>query len=93
MIDSKFLEDIAKKISKAIPAGVKELKTDVERNVHAVLKTTFGKLDLVTREEFDAQVKVLARTRAKLDKLEKLCGETCKPAPKKKKAEKAKDKS
>lgn len=44
---------------------------DVERNVKAMLSQGFAKLDLVTREEFDTQAQVLARTRARLEELEK----------------------
>ncbi len=43
---------------------------DVEKNMRAMLAGFFDKLDLVTREEFDIQAKVLARTREKLDALE-----------------------
>ncbi|AOK31140.1 phosphoheptose isomerase [Burkholderia singularis] len=48
---------------------------DVERNVKAVLSQGFSKLDLVTREEFDTQSQVLARTRARLEELEKRVAE------------------
>ncbi len=44
----------------------------MEKNFRVILKNTFEKLDLVTREEFDAQTKVLARTRQKLEALEKI---------------------
>ncbi|WP_186073776.1 accessory factor UbiK family protein [Burkholderia gladioli] len=44
---------------------------DVERNVKAMLTQGFSKLDLVTREEFDTQTQVLARTRARLEELER----------------------
>jgi len=43
---------------------------DVQRNLKAVLAQQFARLELVTREEFDTQLKVLARTREKLDALE-----------------------
>lgn len=43
---------------------------DLQRNLKALLAQQFARLDLVTREEFDAQVKVLARTREKLEALE-----------------------
>ncbi len=43
---------------------------DLERNVRAMLNQGFAKLDLLTREEFELQAEVLARTRAKLDVLE-----------------------
>jgi len=48
---------------------------DVERNVKAVLAQGFSKLDLVTREEFDAQAQVLARTRERLEALERRVAE------------------
>ena len=44
---------------------------DVERNMKAMLTQGFSKLDLVTREEFDTQTQVLARTRVRLEELEK----------------------
>ena len=44
---------------------------DVERNVKAMLTQGFARLDLVTREEFDIQAQVLARTRARLEELER----------------------
>ncbi|WP_164248147.1 accessory factor UbiK family protein, partial [Stenotrophomonas maltophilia] len=43
---------------------------DIERNVKAAMTSGFAKLDLVTREEFDIQAQVLAKTRAKLEALE-----------------------
>ncbi|KAF1015429.1 MAG: accessory factor UbiK family protein [Burkholderia sp.] len=48
---------------------------DVERNVKAMLTHGFSKLDLVTREEFDTQTQVLARTRARLEELERRVGD------------------
>jgi BMFP domain-containing protein YqiC len=43
---------------------------DLEKNLKTMLSSGFGKLDLLTREEFDIQAQVLARTRAKLEALE-----------------------
>ncbi|WP_042265662.1 accessory factor UbiK family protein [Paraburkholderia heleia] len=48
---------------------------DVERNVRAMLSQGFSKLDLVTREEFDAQTQVLVRTRQRLEELERRVAE------------------
>ena len=48
---------------------------DVERNVKAMLTQGFSKLDLVTREEFDTQAQVLARTRVRLEEIEKRVAE------------------
>jgi hypothetical protein len=66
-IDNKFLNDISEKLGSLIANSPLQ---DVEKNVKAVLGTAFTKLDLVTREEFDVQKEVLARTRAKLEALE-----------------------
>jgi len=71
MLDTKFIDDLARKISDSIPAGVKGMQTDVEKNIHTLLQSALGKLDLVTREEFDAQTAVLRRTREKLEALER----------------------
>lgn len=66
-LDNKFLNDISDKVGALIANSPLQ---DVEKNVKAVLGTAFAKLDLVTREEFDVQKEVLARTRAKLEALE-----------------------
>ena len=71
MLDPKLFDDLARRLANALPTGVKELQEDVEKNLRSVLQTSLSKLDLVTREEFDVQARVLARTREKLDKLEK----------------------
>ncbi len=71
MFDSKVFEDVAKKLADALPPGLNDLKKDMEKTFHSILQNTFSKLDLVTREEFDTQVAVLAKTREKLEKLER----------------------
>ena len=71
MIDAKTLNDIAQQLSDIIPADLKHVKDDLDKNFRSVLQTAFEKMDLVTREEFDAQVRVLTRTREKLEALEK----------------------
>jgi len=71
MVDPKFFDELAAKIGKLIPDSVKDLQKDIEKNVKVILKNTFTKMDLVTREEFDVQTKVLARSREKLEALEK----------------------
>jgi BMFP domain-containing protein YqiC len=72
MLDTKFIDDLARQISGSLPAGLREMQQDVEKNIHNLLQATLGKLDLVTREEFDVQRKVLARTREKLEQLEQI---------------------
>ncbi|MCE1172618.1 accessory factor UbiK family protein [Azovibrio restrictus] len=67
MFDPKVLEDFSNKISALIAASPAK---DVEKNVRALMGSFFTKMDLVTREEFDIQAQVLARTREKLQALE-----------------------
>jgi BMFP domain-containing protein YqiC len=69
MIDTNFFNDVAHKLYDALPESVKRMEQDFERNFKDVLQTTLGKLDLVTREEFDVQAKVLERTREKVELL------------------------
>jgi ubiquinone biosynthesis accessory factor UbiK len=75
MIDPKIFDDVAKKFAESIPSSVKEMGKDIEKNAHALLQSAFGKLDLVTRDEFDTQVGVLTRTRLKLEAVEKKLAE------------------
>ena len=75
MLDPKVFDDIARRLADAVPTGIREIQQDVEKNLRAVLQASLSKLDLVTREEFDVQCRVLARTREKLDKLEQVLGE------------------
>lgn len=70
MIDPKKLEEIAKQIHNAMPPGIKSMGEEVDKKVRQVLQAQLGKLDLVSREEFDVQTKVLLRTREKLAALE-----------------------
>ena len=69
------LDDMVNRLLDSLPAGLRELKQDTTKNLRAALHSTLGKMDLVTREEFDIQQGVLARTRAKLEALEKQVAE------------------
>jgi BMFP domain-containing protein YqiC len=71
MFDPKSLDDIANRLVGAIPPGLSSLKDDLEKSFHAILQSALSKLDLVTREEFEVQKLVLAKTRSKLEDLEK----------------------
>jgi len=75
MFDTKTIDNIADRIANAIPPGIHHLKDDVEKNAHALLQSGLNKLDLVSREEFEVQKAVLAKTRAKLEALEKRVAE------------------
>lgn len=67
MVNQKLFDDINARIKEVMSNSPAR---DIERNVRAMLATTFTKLDLVTREEFDVQSAVLARTREALDRME-----------------------
>ncbi len=67
MLNQKLLEEFTARLSEVLAASPAR---DVEKNLKAVLTALFAKLDLVTREEFDVQAQVLARTREKLAELE-----------------------
>lgn len=69
-LDAKFIEDLARKLAANVPGSVRALQADLERNFEALLGSTFEKLQLVTREEFDVQRRVLERTREKLTRVE-----------------------
>lgn len=74
-MDQKFLDDLSRRLADALPGGVKEIQQDVEKNLRAILHSAFSKMDLVTREEYEVQAQVLARTRAKIEAMEKLVAE------------------
>ena len=65
------VENIARKLAEAVPEGLRSMREDLEKNFRSVLRASLSKLDLVTREEFEVQEAVLAKTRAKLEALEK----------------------
>lgn len=67
MLDPKILEEFSAKMSALLANSPAR---DIEKNAKAVLSGVFSRLDLVTREEFDIQSQVLARTREKLKALE-----------------------
>ena len=64
---NSWMDEIQRNVSDLI---ARSPAADVQRNVKAMMTDAFSRLDLVTREEFDVQVELLARTRAKLDVLE-----------------------
>jgi BMFP domain-containing protein YqiC len=68
-IDPKAIDELARKLAAAVPDGVRQVQRDLEANFRSVLASALGKLDLVTREEFEVQQQVLARTRERLEQL------------------------
>lgn len=70
MSKKHILKQLAEDLTKALPTHVGALKKDFEKNCQQILTHTLAKFDLVTREEFDTQNKVLLRTRKKLEELQ-----------------------
>lgn len=69
------IEELARKLVDAVPDGVRSIQSDLESNFQSVLQSGLGKLDLVTREDFEVQEAVLLRTREKLEALEERLSE------------------
>ena len=76
MTSQNVFEEIDRKMKEILARGP---AADLEKNLRALLASAFGRLDLVTREEFDVQREVLARTRARLQELEAKLAELEKP--------------
>ena len=75
MLDPKQLDDLAQRLASAMPKGIQMLQEDINRNLRASLESGLARLDLVTREEFEVQSAVLARSREKLATLERRIAE------------------
>jgi ubiquinone biosynthesis accessory factor UbiK len=71
MISATRIDELAQRLAAIVPPGLKEARDDLGKNFRAVLQSGLGKLDLVTREEFDVQRCVLLRTREKIEELER----------------------
>jgi hypothetical protein len=70
MFDPKQFDDLAKKLFSALPASLQNIEKDIQQKFKEVLQSAFAHMDLITREEFDVQSKVLARTREKVEQLQ-----------------------
>ncbi len=71
MIELKTIDDLARRLGEAMPPGLSAAREDLETHFRAVLTNAFERMDLVTRDQFEAQSAVLERCRMKLDQLEK----------------------
>ena len=71
MIDLAQLDELARRLSSLVPPGLRDGREELQQNFKSVLQAGLGKLDLVTREEFEVQRAVLARTRERLEALER----------------------
>lgn len=75
MFNPQQLESVARKILDAIPAEMGQAPEALKSQIKSVLNRALQDMDMVTREEFDTQTAVLAKTRAKLEALEKRLAE------------------
>ncbi len=70
LLNSTSLDDLARRLADAVPESVRNFGRDLEGNFKAILQAQLSKLDLVSRQEFDVQAALLARTQAMLTALE-----------------------
>jgi len=71
MIDLKMIDELSRKLTESLPPGFSRLKNETDEQFRLVLSRAFERMNLVTREEFDAQSAVLLRTREKLEDLQR----------------------
>jgi ubiquinone biosynthesis accessory factor UbiK len=70
-METPRIDEIARRLLESVPPGLRAVQQDLENNFRAVLRSSLTKLDLVSRDEFEAQTRVLERTRARLEELER----------------------
>lgn len=70
MFDPKQFDDLAQKLFATLPLSLQNIENDIQQKFKEILQATFTRMDLITRDEFDVQCKVLARTREKLEQLQ-----------------------
>ena len=75
MLDTPSLNELTQRLVNVVPADLRLIKGDLEKNVQAILQASFSRMNLVSREEFDVQRAVLARTREQLEALEQRVAE------------------
>lgn len=70
MIDNQSINRLSEQINALLPPGLQQAKSDFERRLKSLLQEQLAQYEFVSREEFDIQARVLARTRAKLETIE-----------------------
>ncbi len=70
-METQHVNQLAEKIESLLPPGLRQVKEDFDEKLKALLQQQLAKMDFVSREEFDIQSKVLAKTREKVERLEK----------------------
>ena len=75
MAEPNKVEEIAARLAQALPPGLKTLRAELEDNFRAILRANLERFDLVSRERFEVQAELLARTQARLEALEQRLAE------------------
>jgi BMFP domain-containing protein YqiC len=75
MIDLGHIDELARRLSSLVPPALRDGREELQQNFKSVLQAGLGRLDLVTREEFDVQREVLLRTREQLEALQRAVAE------------------
>ena len=70
MIDNQTINQLSEKINELLPPGLQQAKSDFDARLKIILQQQLANLEMVSREEFEIQARVLARTREKLEALE-----------------------
>ena len=70
MADNRLLEDLAARLARVLPPGLSSLRAELEDNFRQILRANLERFDLVSRERFEQQAALLAKTEAKLEALE-----------------------
>jgi BMFP domain-containing protein YqiC len=71
VIDPRLIDDLARRLGGSLPESLRSLREDLEQNFKATLQSVLGRLDLVTRQEFDLRTEMLEKARARLAEVEK----------------------
>lgn len=69
-LDPGHLDDLLRRIDELVPESLKSTRAEIRKTMRAGIESLLQRLDVVTREEFDAQAKLLARSRQRLDELQ-----------------------
>ena len=70
MFNSKHIEELTKKLYSSLPTSLQTFENEIQQQFKEILQAAFARMDIITREEFNVQVKVLAKTREKIDALQ-----------------------
>ncbi len=74
MFKPEKFDEVVQQFTRLLPEDMQQARADIQKNMKSALSATLARMDLVTREEFDVQTALLARTRAMLEEMEAKLG-------------------